>query len=317
MKLGQFYKEAIRVGIEKDPRGKEEVKRLLEEIRKEFENLDQKQKQFFDQERLENPYSDTRILWGDKEQEIKSALVGIDIEGQEILLAERLREKKKVDVMITHHPEGKALAFLYDVMGMQADILYNVGVPINIAESLMVERIKEVERRLLPANHMRNVDIARLLNIPFVSVHTPSDNCVTWYLKHLIAEKKPHTVGEILDILLEIPEYHYAHMNNYGPRIIAGDKKNKCGKIFVDMTGGTEGSKEIFSSLVTAGVSTLICMHLSEEHFKKAKDQHLNIIIAGHISSDNLGLNLLLDQVMQKEKFEIIPCSGFIRVERS
>jgi len=38
-------------------------------------------------------------------------------------------------------------------------------------------------------------------------------------------------------------------------------------------------------------------MHLSEEHFKNAKDEQINIVIAGHIASDTLGLNLLLDEL--------------------
>jgi putative NIF3 family GTP cyclohydrolase 1 type 2 len=316
LKLGKIYKEAIRIGMEKDPRDKEEIIKILETTKEEYEKLPDKEKQLFDKERLKNPYSDTRILWGDLEQEVNCALAGIDLEGQEILLADRLKKEKGINLLISHHPEGKALAFLHDVMKMQADILYNVGVPINIAEALLIERVEEVERRLLPVNHMRNVDMARLLNLAYICIHTPADNCVVSYLQKLMDDKKPRTVGDVLDILLENPEYRHAQENNFGPKIISGSKRSKCGKIFVDMTGGTEGSKDIFQSLVNAKVSTLVCMHLSEEHFKKAKEQHLNVIIAGHISSDTFGLNLLLDELMKKEKFEVIPCSGFIRVER-
>jgi putative NIF3 family GTP cyclohydrolase 1 type 2 len=59
-------------------------------------------------------------------------------------------------------------------------------------------------------------------------------------------------------------------------------------------------------------------MHLSEEHFKKAREANLNAIIAGHISSDTLGLNLLLDRIQQKggEEFDTISCSGFRRIKR-
>ena len=54
----------------------------------------------------------------------------------------------------------------------------------------------------------------------------------------------------------------------------------------------------------------------AEEHYKKAKGKHINIIVAGHISSDNIGLNLLLDKVQKKGKLDILACSGFRRVER-
>ena len=65
-----------------------------------------------------------------------------------------------------------------------------------------------------------------------------------------------------------------------------------------------------------AGVGTIVAMHLSEEHFKCVKDEHINIVIAGHIASDTLGLNLLLDSVEKAGSLNIVPCSGFVRVKR-
>jgi hypothetical protein len=40
------------------------------------------------------------------------------------------------------------------------------------------------------------------------------------------------------------------------------------------------------------------------------------VVIAGHISSDTLGLNLLLDEIEKEEKLKIINCSGFRRIRR-
>ena len=41
-------------------------------------------------------------------------------------------------------------------------------------------------------------------------------------------------------------------------------------------------------------------MHISEEHKKEAEVAHIHAIIAGHISSDSLGMNLFLDE-LEKE----------------
>ncbi|MBM4128535.1 MAG: NGG1p interacting factor NIF3 [Nitrospira sp.] len=318
MKLNDLYRKAIEIGIDNDPRGKEAVLKDLERKTKDFEGLKPEEKEFFDLESLENPYSDSRILYGSGEEEIKSILIGIDIEVGEILLADSLRSKgRRVDLLLSHHPEGRAYANLYNVMNMQSDILNRFGVPINIAEGLMDKRIKEVERKLLPVNHTRAVDAARLLGIPFLCLHTPSDNMVTSYLQRLFDEKKPYLVGEALDMLKGIAEYREAGLNSVGPKIFLGSKERKAGKIFVDMTGGTEGSKEIFESLTTSGVSTIVAMHLSEEHRKEAEKHHLNVIIAGHISSDNLGLNLLLDTLTKGDALEVLECSGFKRFSRS
>ncbi len=317
MKLSELYKKAISTGMDSDPRGKELVAKELERRKKDYENLKPKEKDSFDMEGLENPYSDSRILHGTGNEDIKTILVGIDIEVGEVLLAETLRNKNiPVDLIVAHHPEGRAYANLYSVMYMQSDILHRFGVPINIAEDLMEGRIKEVERKLMPVNHTRAVDSAKLLNIPFICLHTPADNMVASYLQKMFDDKKPYTVDDVIDLLKEIPEYREAEKNNAGPKILLGSKNRKVGKIFVDMTGGTEGSKEIFQSLSLSGINTIVAMHLSEDHRKEAEKNHINVVIAGHIASDNLGLNLIFDRVTENENIKILECSGFRRISR-
>ncbi len=83
------------------------------------------------------------------------------------------------------------------------------------------------------------------------------------------------------------------------------------------MTGGTEGSKDIFERYAAAGVSTLVGMHLSEDALEKAKKASLNVVIAGHVSSDTLGLNLLFDEIEKDGALEFVAMSGFERIRRT
>jgi len=318
MKLKDIYKAAVEAGMDADPRGKKTVLKALEKQKKAYKEMKEDEKEFFDAESLANPYADTRILHGSGNEEIKTALVGIDMEMAEILLADRLSSRgTKIDLIISHHPSGKAFANFYEVMHMQADILNKFGVPINIAEGLLEGRIKEVERRLSPANHTRAVDVARLLDIPFMCVHTPADNMVASYLQKIFDRKRPETLDDVMKLLKDIPEYREAAKNNAAPRILLGSRERSAGKIFVDMTGGTEGAKDIFESLVNSGISTIVGMHLTEDHRKEAEKRHMNVVIAGHISSDNLGVNLVLDAVQKKGRLKIVPCSGFRRYSRN
>lgn len=318
MKLRKLYESVISKGIDTDPRGRKTVLAGLKKKKKTYADLKKDEKEFFDTESLTNPYADTRILHGTGDEEIKTVLLGIDMEMGEILLADRLTSKgNKIDLVLAHHPEGKAFANFYEVMNMQADILNKFGVPINIAEGLLEGRIKEVERMLSPVNHTRAADVARLLDIPFMCMHTPTDNMVATYLQKTFDQKKPDTLDDIMKILKSIPEYREASKNNAGPKILLGSGNRSAGKIFVDMTGGTEGAKDIFESLVNAGVSTVVGMHLSEGHRKKAEKYHMNVVIAGHISSDNLGINLMLDEIQKKGKLNVIACSGFWRYSRT
>ncbi len=317
MKIKDIFEMAVTEGKKEDPRGQKGIIGALNRKKTEYEELSAEEKKHFDVEKFSNPYSDTRILYGNSSTEVKRVMIGIDIEVSELVLADRLSEKgKKIDLVISHHPEGRALAFLYDVMGMQADITSIAGIPINVSESLMEKRIKEVERRLQPVNHMRAVDAARLLNIPFMCIHTAADNHVVSYLQKIFDREKPQTLKCVMDILNKIPEYKEAQKNGAGPKIFVGNPKKRAGRVFVDMTGGTEGSKEIIQKLADAGIGTLIGMHFSEEHVKEAEKHHVNMVVAGHISSDNIGLNLLLDKLTAKAKFDVIECSGFVRVKR-
>jgi len=265
-------------------------------------------------------FPDSAILFGRPDLEVKKIMVGIDIEVAELLLADHIRQKEGLDLVIAHHPEGKAYAGLHEVMRLQIDLLTQAGVAQKTAARLLKERMAEVERRVLPQNHTRPVDAARLLNIPFMNMHTPADNHVYRYLEAIFKQKsnRPRLVEDVVKILNTIPEYQIAAKFNTGPRIILGNPKRPAGKILLEMTGGTEGSKDVFDKLYKAGVRTLVSMHLSEDHFKKVKDANLNVVIAGHISSDTLGLNLLIDNIEKfaKQDFEVIACSGFTRIKR-
>lgn len=317
MKIKDFYQKAIEFGIANDPRGRETVEKILVKNKKKYEKADEEEKKFFDLEKLTNPFSDTRILTGNPEEEIEGILAGVDMEVGEVLLADRLRERgEKINLILAHHPEGKALADLSEVMYLQADVWQRFGVPVNIGDALISDRAREVFRALLPVNHQRAVDAARLLGFSMVCLHTPADNMVTAYLQKYLEEKNPYTLDEVVRALKEIPEYQEAAQNNAGPVIIAGSDSYRAGKIMVDMTGGTGGPEEIIEKLAQSGVGTLVCMHMDDKLKKKAEEHKVNVVIAGHIASDNLGLNLLLDEVEKEEPLKIIPASGFRRVKR-
>ena len=63
---------------------------------------------------------------------------------------------------------------------------------------------------MMSFNHQRAVEAARLLDIPFMCVHTPADNLVNDYLQRYIDDRNPCYLEELLEVLLEIPEYHEA-----------------------------------------------------------------------------------------------------------
>jgi len=312
MRIKEIFNLAIKKGIEVDLRGKETVGRILKRRREKYERLSEKED--FDLEALENPYLDSRILYIAEDKEIKRILVGIDIEPAEILLA---KEIGNIDLIISHHPLGKGLANLANVMELQCDILNLYGVPINIAEGLMKERIEEVARGMNKFNHQRTVDTAKLLGLNLMCLHTVCDNLATKFLKDKVEkENSLMRIEDLLNLLKGIPEFKEAIKFGAGPKIFVGDPERRCGKIaLTETTGGTEGSPKIYEKLAIAGVGTVIGMHMEEERKKEAEAANINVVISGHIPCDSLGMNLFLDE-LEKRGLEIISCSGLIRVRR-
>jgi hypothetical protein len=302
------------MGIEADFRGREGIERFLKRKKEKYERLTEEEKEEFDLEALENPYLDSRILNISQDKEIKRILAGIDIEPAELLLAKEIGD---IDLIISHHPVGKGLAHLSDVMELQCDVLNRYGVPINIAEGLMKERIEEVARGINARNHQRTVDAAKILGFNLICLHTACDNLAAKFLKDKIEKRDSlMRLEDLLNLLKEIPEYREALKFGAGPKIFVGDPERRCGKIAVtEITGGTEGSPKLYEKMANAGIGTIIGMHMQEESKKEAEAANINVVIAGHMSSDSLGMNLFLDE-LEKRGIKIVPCSGLIRISR-
>ena len=316
MKLIDVYRLAVETGIKNDPRPAEDIERQLEDARKAYEKMDDDKKQYYDQERLWNPYADSRLSYGDPDTEVTRVMWGIDIGTGEVLLADRLKEKgQKIDAVVAHHPVGLAKTPFPEVMTLQNDLYFDAGVPINITEALMKPRMDEIARAVLPSNYNQVTDAARLLDIPLLNIHTPADNCVEVFLTQEFEERPVKYVGDIIDRLMTIPEFQQSAKYNSPPKIVVGGKTSRCGDVIFKMNGGTSGPKEIYQHLAAAGVGTVVGMHFPESHIEEARKHHINMVISGHMSSDSLGINIIADE-WQKAGVEVVPCSGLIRVSR-
>ncbi|MCT4592032.1 MAG: NGG1p interacting factor NIF3 [Candidatus Gracilibacteria bacterium] len=315
--LGQLFDIAVELGVKNDPRGKKEIQKILTKREKSYKKLDKEKKKYFDTETLHHIYSDSRILYGKKDRKIKKIIVGIDMETPELLLANELNKNgQKIDAIMAHHPEGRALLNLTGVMDLQETIAGELGVPINIAEKLLADRVGKIDRALHADNIQRNTRNAELLDIPYFNTHTPADNCAYQHVTKHICNKEFDNLGEIVDALMKIDEYRLSAEYGNPPVIISGSNSSKPGKIVATgFTGGTSGNKDIYEHLSRSGVGTILTMHMSEDYKKEAEKHHINVIVCSHMASDSLGMNYILDEY-EKKGIEIIPCSGMIRVSR-
>jgi len=315
--IQEVYQLALKMGMEADPRGKKGVTAYLKRQKQDFDQLPPKKRDYFDSETLTNPYSDTRILHGDPKKQVRKVMAGIDSNGAEVLLADRLNQKGEgIDLLIGHHPAGHALASLHEVMDILVDVYAANGVDENVAYSLLQETMGQVKRKFGPLNHSQAVDAARLLDVPLLALHTVWDNIGDSFMKNHLLGRQYGSVGEVLDVICAIPEFKEAIKGKNGPSIVSGSEKARVGKIMVSFTGGTNPSKDLYKALAEAGVGTLVEMHIPEESLAELKKVHINAIDVGHMAADSIGANLFLDE-LEKQGVSVVPCSGLIRVKRA
>ncbi|WP_089285624.1 Nif3-like dinuclear metal center hexameric protein [Anaerovirgula multivorans] len=243
-------------------------------------------------------------------ENIKKVAIGVDMELAEMLLARDLG----ADLVITHHPSGGSPRVnLHKVMDNQIDRMVRAGVPINKAQKALGEKKGEVERMLHVSNYDRAVSAAKLLNMPFMGVHTPTDILAERTVQKLLDEKlrdKPKaTLQDVIDALETLSEYQKTMAK---PVIRVGQKDDYAGRVFVTMAGGTGGGINVHKAYFEAGVGTLVEMHIPEDVIKAIKDENIgNVVVAGHMASDSVGINVFANE-LEKKGIEIIRMSGLI-----
>ena len=319
MKLRKLFRRAVEIGIDADPRGKPRIQKLFKHIKERSAKLEGKEKEWFDDERTWNPYPDSRIINGTGEEDVQRLMVCIDGEIQEMLLADRLRERgERIDAVFIHHPEGRALADLDKAMPVQVDVYAQAGVPVNHSEGLLRPRMDRIWRAIHADNLFRTERAAELLGIPAFCCHTITDNLVWRFMEKTICKKSFDTLKEIVSACNEIPEYAWYGKKGSPTIIVNGSEHGRPGKIVAtEFTGGTNGPEELIEKQSHAGVGTILAMHFTEKEVEKGKEHHINLIQCNHMASDAIGINLLLDQLAKEEKkLSTIDVSGFIRVTR-
>ncbi len=242
-------------------------------------------------------------------EQVKKVLFGVDIDTADLLLARELG----ADLVLAHHPaSGGPAVHLYQVMERQVEMMVRAGVSINRAQKALRERVESIER----GSHARNYDktgaAARLLNMPLMNIHMPldiiSENAVQ---KHLDDRLSPTSrVSDVVDALKEMPEF--AAEGPAAPVIRAGGKDDYAGKVYVRMAGGTNGGPAVMKAYFEAGAGTLVLMHIPEDSLKAVKDQNIgNIVIAGHMRSDSVGINLFASALAQRG-LQVIKMGGIV-----
>jgi putative NIF3 family GTP cyclohydrolase 1 type 2 len=223
---------------------------------------------------------------------IKKALFGIDMGTAELLLAKELG----FDLVVSHHPEISNPDMLNILEDTAIEKLESLGVPKNHGQKLIAKRRETLSYWMQARNADRSESAARLMKMPFMSVHTPADIITENFLQNIIDKKlkKDAKLKDVLALLNEVPEYKHS---NRKPIIRIGNDDSFAGKVYVDMAGFMDPGPKVYEEFFKAGVGTLILMHIDEKDVETLRKLEIgNIIVYPHMASDSIGVNIIIKE---------------------
>lgn len=310
MTIFEIFKQAVELGVKHDFRPRDEVLSYYWQ-----ERIKNKMGQ-----EVVNSYADTGIVWCDNlDQTVQRVAIGLDVGQDEILTIQEWEEKnnKTVDLFISHHPRGRVVGTFPHVLKTQLGNLSSQGVKTAGLEKYYDKQLRTEQEETRAANPYRTLDTLRILKKNFVSIHTPFDNMAARFVEQYIKNSGARTLHECTESLLRIPEYEiFFRETSVRPVMHVGKGREPLGKfLLTEFTGGEEGPTAVYQRMRQAGFNTLVVMHISQPALREARKRKLNVISAGHMCSDSVGLNLFCD-ILETKGIEIIPLGGLIRYSR-
>lgn len=227
-------------------------------------------------------------------KKIKKVLFGIDAGAPELLLAKQLG----CDAVIAHHPPGGTAAInFHEVFRRHVQQMVAFGIPKSEAEKAVERRIEELEVEGHTRNYAHAVDVAKILKMPYMNIHTPLDEVGRRIMDGKIKSriKENSSVKDVVSALKELPEFKNAATDI---KIRLGKPENPAGKVVVSHGAGTNGGYEIAKTYFKHGAGTVVYIHISPSDLAKLKaDGAGNLIVTGHIASDSVGINPLINKL--------------------
>ena len=244
-------------------------------------------------------------------EELQNALIGIDLGAAELLLAKQLG----FDVVISHHPKGGASMLGFpEVLTRHVEMMTEHGVPQDVAESAIAERIYDARCQAQIANYDHAPSIARLLGIAYMNVHLPLDEIgrrrMVAVAQTLSADS---TVQELVDAFYaELSEFRSAQTRI---EVRVGDPSHPIGRVVVSHACGTNGGYPVAKAYFEHGIDTVIYIHCGGPDSRRLKAEFegkgKNLIVTGHIASDSLGINPFIE-ALEARGLRVTRASGVI-----
>jgi len=242
--------------------------------------------------------------------DIARVLFGIDLKAPELALAKELG----FDCAISHHPiGGPSTLNFHQVLERHIDQMKRAGVPDDVAEQTMRNTIED--RRVLSSmtNYDHDPSVAKLLDMPYLNIHTPLDEIGRRRMAEAVAELAPTTsVAELMTHLRQ----SFGEFRNAATEIEqrVGLSTNPIGQAVVSHGAGTNGGYPVAKAYFDHGIDTVIYIHCRPGDAKRLVEEYgetRNLVVTGHIASDSVGINPYVNRLRELE-LSVTTFSGII-----
>lgn len=241
---------------------------------------------------------------------IKKVMFGIDIKAPELKIAVDMG----FDAAISHHPTGgQARLQFFEVLYRHLDQMTAAGVTEEVARTIVDELAEGHKAMAAMSNYDHDPSVARLLDLPYLNIHTPLDEIGRQRLQ-TAADGLPAT-GTVADLI----SHFYASFGEFRNALTeielrVGKPDNAIGKVVMSHGAGTNGGYTVAKTYFDHGVDTVIYIHCRPADSKKLIEEFgdsKNLIVTGHIVSDSIGINPYIDR-LREEGIDVTTLSGII-----
>jgi hypothetical protein len=241
---------------------------------------------------------------------IRKVLFGLDVTVGDLVLARHLG----CDCVIAHHYEGTpSRVNAWKQYLKHIDQMVSFGVPRKEAEEAVYPRAKGLEVQFHMDNYDQVSSAARLLEMPFLNIHSPLDEIGRRLMQERVddalSRDSSATVGDLADALATMSTFDSAKTK---VTIRVGDPGAPAGRTVVSHAALRNGGAPVALAYYKHGISTVIYIHIAPaDYVELAKARAGNLIIAGHIAADTLGILPYVEE-LRTRGLEVIATGGVL-----
>jgi hypothetical protein len=240
---------------------------------------------------------------------ISHVLVGLEVGTAELFMARQLG----YHAVVALSPRGTAGALARSWERERRRMML-AGVPPDAAERAVASAREHHALDALGENYDRGASVARLLEMPFVTVDAPlnevAQRTVARTVDEALARKADATLADLRDALRVLSEYAVAQT---AIALALGEWASRTGKVAVLADGNACSEVEIIQTYLAHGVDTVCCASLASSaarHLRES-DASGSVLVLGRVATASVGASSYIAR-LRAEGIEVTACAGIL-----